>query len=127
MSHGRHLSRAYHRKYQGPGTSARGFVSGRYRSHQSLGIEREKVARFSFIMSIPAIFGATILILNDLFETPPASSEIMNLVAGTIIAFVSGYFAIIWLLDIVKKGKLQIFGYYCFAVSVFGLVWYFTR
>lgn len=93
----------------------------------SLGIEREKVARFSFIMSVPAIFGATILKLNDLIETPPISSEIVNLIAGTIVAFVSGYFAIIWLLNIVKKGKLQIFGYYCFIVSVSGLIWYFAR
>ena len=93
----------------------------------SLGIDREKVARFSFIMSVPAIFGATLLKLKDLFETPPASSEIVNLIVGTIIAFVSGYFAIIWLLDIVKKGKLQIFGYYCIAVSILGLLWYFTR
>lgn len=93
----------------------------------ALGIEREKVARFSFIMSVPAILGATVLKLKDLFETPPALSEILNLIVGTIVAFVSGYFAIIWLLDIVKKGKLQIFGYYCFAVSISGLLWYFLR
>jgi len=93
----------------------------------SLGIDREKVARFSFIMSVPAIFGATVLKLNDLIETPPASSDILNLIIGTIVAFVSGYFAIIWLLDIVKRGKLQIFGYYCFSVAVAGLLWYFLR
>ena len=93
----------------------------------SLGIEREKVARFSFIMSIPAVFGATILKLKDLMDTPLASSEILNLIVGTLVAFVSGYFAIIWLLDIVKKGKLQIFGYYCLVVSILGLLWYFMR
>ena len=93
----------------------------------SLGIEREKVARFSFIMSLPAIFGATILKLKDMMDFPPASSEILNLIVGTVVAFVSGYFAIIWLLDIVKKGKLQIFGYYCLVVSISGLIWYFTR
>ena len=84
-------------------------------------------ARFSFIMSLPAIFGATILKLKDMMDVPPASSEILNLIVGTVVAFVSGYFAIIWLLDIVKKGKLQIFGYYCLVVSISGLIWYFTR
>jgi undecaprenyl-diphosphatase len=78
-------------------------------------------------MSVPAILGATILKLNDLVATPPASSEIFNLVAGTIVAFISGYFAIIWLLDVVKKGKLQWFGYYCFIISISGLLWYFLR
>jgi undecaprenyl-diphosphatase len=93
----------------------------------SLGIEREKVARFSFIMSLPAIFGATILKLNDMLETPPASSDVLNLIVGTIVAFISGYFAILWLLDIVKRGKLQIFGYYCFSIAIAGLLWYFLR
>jgi len=93
----------------------------------SLGVEREKVARFSFIMSLPAVFGATILKLKDLIDAPAVSSGILNLIIGTIVAFVSGYFAIIWLLDIVKKGKLQLFGYYCLVLSISGLIWYFTR
>jgi undecaprenyl-diphosphatase len=93
----------------------------------ALGIDREKVAKFSFIMSVPAILGATVLKLNDLFATPPVLSEVVNLIAGTIVAFISGYLAIIWLLDIVKKGKLQWFGYYCFIISISGLLWYFLR
>ena len=93
----------------------------------ALGMDREKVAKFSFILSIPAILGATVLQLNDLAASPPSSTEIINLVAGTIVAFISGYFSIIWLLDVVKKGKLQWFGYYCFIIAVFGLLWYFLR
>jgi len=93
----------------------------------ALGIDREKVARFSFIMSIPAVMGAVILKLKDLMETGIDSSGILNYAAGTLVAFLSGYLAIIWLLDIVKKGKLQWFGYYCFLVSGIGLIWYFTR
>lgn len=93
----------------------------------ALGIERENVAKFSFILSIPAILGATILKLNDLFAAPPSSAEIVNLFVGTVVAFVSGYFAIIWLLDIIRKGKLQWFGYYCFTIALFGLIWYFMQ
>lgn len=51
---------------------------------------------------------------------PPGGAEIGGLIAGTVMAFISGYFSIIWLLDIVKKGKLQIFGYYCLVVAVLG-------
>jgi len=92
-----------------------------------LGINREKAARFSFIMSIPAVLGAVVLKIKDVLDATITSAEIINYAAGTIVAFISGYFAIIWLLDIVKKGKLQWFGYYCFSVSALGLVWYFTR
>ena len=88
-----------------------------------LKMDREKVARFSFLMSLPVIFGATLLKFKDLLDTPPASAEAGGLIAGTLTAFVSGYFAIIWLLDIVKKGKLQIFGYYCLIIAVLGLAW----
>jgi len=88
-----------------------------------LKMDREKVAKFSFLMSLPVIFGATLLKFKDLLDAPPANAEINGLVAGTLTAFISGYFAIIWLLDIVKKGKLQIFGYYCLVVALLGLVW----
>ncbi|MBN2423797.1 MAG: undecaprenyl-diphosphatase UppP [Calditrichaceae bacterium] len=89
------------------------------------GLNREKVARFSFLLSIPAILGAVVLKTNDLIKQPPSADELINLSAGTIVAFISGYFAIFWLLDIVKKGKLQWFGYYCFILAAAGITWYF--
>ena len=91
----------------------------------AFGINREKAARFSFILSIPAVLGATILKTKDLLSTPPAQTEILQIAIGALAAFISGYFAILWLLDIVKKGKLQWFGYYCFFISIIGFVWYF--
>jgi len=93
----------------------------------ALGLDREKVARFSFLMSIPAILGAVVLKINDLLAQPPSVSEMINIGTGTVAAFVSGYFAIILLLDIVKKGKLQWFGYYCYLVGGIGIAWYFLR
>ena len=93
----------------------------------ALGIDREKVAKFSFIMSIPAILGAVVLKLNDLIQSPPTASDIINIASGTIVAFISGYIAIILLLDVLKKGKLQWFGYYCFVVAASGLIWYIFK
>jgi len=91
----------------------------------AFGINREKAAKFSFILSIPAVLGATILKTKDLIATPPVQSEIAQLIIGAIAAFISGYFAIIWLIDLVKKGKLEWFGYYCFLISIIGFGWYF--
>jgi len=91
------------------------------------GIDREKVAPFSFIMSIPAVFGAVVLKVKDLMGVGIDSSALVNYAAGTFVAFISGYLAIMWLLDIVKKGKLQWFGYYCFLISAAGIIWYFTQ
>lgn len=92
-----------------------------------LGIDRETAARFSFIMSIPAILGAVVLKLSDLAETPLSSGELTNIIAGTIASVISGYYAIVLLMSIVKRGKLHWFGYYCFVVSGIGFAWYFLR
>ena len=89
-----------------------------------LGIDRETVARFSFIMSIPAILGAVVLQLGDLLATPPGKDEMLNLFAGTVASSISGYGAIILLLAIVRRGRLHWFGYYCFLLSALGFCWY---
>lgn len=86
------------------------------------GINRETAAKFSFIMSVPVIFGATLLKTFDLFENPIQTSELLLILVSTIASAISGYFAIIWLIAVIKKQKLDYFGYYCMAVSVIGLV-----
>lgn len=85
-----------------------------------LGINREVVARFSFIMSIPAIVGATVLQSRVLFEEPPPPEMLVNLGAGTVASAAAGYFAIVLLLDLVRRNRLQYFGYYCLAVALLG-------
>ncbi len=91
----------------------------------ALGIAREKIARFSFIMSIPAILGAAVLQFGALLENPPQSDVLLNLTAGTFMAAVSGYFAIKLLLDIIRRNRLQWFGYYCLLIATGGLLHHF--
>lgn len=86
----------------------------------AMGLNRELVARFSFIMSIPAILGAVVLQLPELLDSPPSTDSLVNLVAGTVMAALSGYFAIVLLLDIVRRNRLQYFGYYCLVVAFIG-------
>ncbi len=88
----------------------------------AMGVNRVTVARFSFIMSIPAILGAAVLQSRELIASPPAMSSMMTIGAGTIFSAISGYFAIIFLMDLVKKNRLQWFGYYCLCVSFIGVV-----
>lgn len=92
----------------------------------ALGVNREKVARFSFILSIPAIVGASLLQVTEMAQSNITGDEILQLLAGALSAFASGYFAIIWLLDLVKKGKLEWFAYYCWFIAAIGFTWYFV-
>lgn len=92
-----------------------------------LGINRETAAKFSFIMSIPAILGASVLKLSDMMTTPPTGDTVLNLMAGTVASFISGYLAIVLLMHIVRQGRLHWFGLYCFFVSAVGFIWYFLQ
>ncbi len=91
-----------------------------------LGINRETAARFSFIMSIPAILGAAVLNLGEIIKQPPAPGELVLLASGTVAAAGTGYLAIILLLDIIRKNRLQWFGYYCLAVAFTGLIFLYV-
>jgi len=90
-----------------------------------LGINRETVARFSFIMSIPAILGAVVLQSRDLLDNPPSADSLLVIGVGTIASAVCGYFAIILLLNVIRKNKLQYFGYYCLTLATCGLLYTF--
>ena len=91
-----------------------------------LGVNRETVARFSFIMSIPAILGAAVLNLGEVISQPPGAGQVIVLLAGTLAAAVTGYLAIILLLDIIRKNRLQYFGYYCLTVAAVGIFYLFA-
>ena len=78
-------------------------------------------------MSIPAILGAAVLQFKDILDTPPTSTEFFTFLAGGLMSAITGYMAIIWLIKIVERGRLQWFGYYCFAVGSLGIIWYFVH
>jgi undecaprenyl-diphosphatase len=88
-----------------------------------MGLNRETAAKFSFLLSVPVIAGATILEFKNVVAHPPAGAMIINFIAGTLVAYLSGLVAIKFLLSIIKKGKLEIFAYYCLAAGIFGVSW----
>lgn len=88
-----------------------------------LGIDRGKAARFSFLMVIPLILGkmAKDILDGDLSnETTP----ILALTLGFTTAFITGWFACIWMIKLVKSSQLKVFAYYCLAVGLISLISY---
>jgi len=84
------------------------------------GIERKTAARFSFLLSLPAIFGAQLLSLKDSIGTNAGFSEAA--LYGTVVSFITGYFALVLLLKIVNQGKFYMFAPYCWALGVLALL-----
>jgi undecaprenyl-diphosphatase len=91
-----------------------------------LGIDREKAARFSFLMVVPLIFGKIAKDIKDgAFESP--SIDVMPLALGFVFAFVTGLVACTWMIAIVKKSKLKYFSFYCFIVGVLAIGYTFIK
>ena len=72
-----------------------------------LGASREACAKFSFMLSTPIIFGATILKFNDM-----VAQFNMNLVVGIVTSAIFGIISIKFLLNYIKKNDFAVFAYY---------------
>lgn len=97
-----------------PGVSRSGITisAGLFR-----GLEREASARFSFLLSTPVIFGATLLEGRKLISN--AGNYDLNLfVAGFVTSGVTGFIAIKFLLYFLRKHPLNVFVYYRFVLAV---------
>ena len=84
-----------------------------------LGLDKEKAARFSFLMFIPAIIGATLFEAKDLSSLGP---DVGPAIVGTIVAALVGYTAIGLLLKLINKNKFSYFSYYCFALGIITII-----
>lgn len=73
------------------------------------GVDRQTAARFSFLLSIPAIGGAVLVQIPDLSSVQVAAADVA---VGVVAAFVSGLWAIRWLLRIVSTRGLTGFAVY---------------
>ena len=89
-----------------------------------LGIDREKAARFSFLMVLPLIFGSMAKSLLD-FKGIPEQLEIIPLTLGFFASLITGIFACKWMISLVKKSQLIYFSFYCFAVGGISLFYGF--
>lgn len=92
-------------------------------------LDRTAAGEYSFIISIPAILGAFVLGLKDYLELlkEGAISEMQSIkigvtLAGCLVAFVSGYFALFFLMKLIKKGRLEWFAFYLVPLGVLGMI-----
>ncbi len=86
-----------------------------------LGIDRRTAARFSFLLAIPVIAGATILKLDDLSLL--ANDLLSATIVGTVVSAIVGFICIKWLLAIIRRGHLSAFAYYCWAVGISTIIY----
>ena len=86
------------------------------------GLNRKTAADFSFLLSIPAIIGGAVFEIPDAIETGMAGLHWTSLVAGMLVAGMTGYFAIKLMLTAVKKKKLWGFAVYTAILGILVIV-----
>lgn len=84
------------------------------------GIDREKAAEFSFLLSIPAVLGANILQINS--GSYQNGYGLDTYFVGFIFSFLSGVFAIKTVISALKKKNFKFFGFYCIFVGIVVLI-----
>src|SRR5262249_25634440 len=92
-----------------------------------LGLSRAWAVGFSLLIAFPAILGATVMELKDFDPSTLTATRAAQTVAATIVAGAVGYAAIIWLVKIVRAGRMWFFSVYlailAIAVLAVGLTW----
>jgi undecaprenyl-diphosphatase len=98
-----------------PGTSRSGITitAGRY-----LGLDRDAAARFSFLLLIPIVAGATVFKAAEAISEGLPDGVVGPMIVGTIAAAVSGYLAIAFLLRLVRTTSYRPFVYYRYVAGV---------
>ncbi len=86
------------------------------------GFSREEAVRFSFLMSIPAILGACVTELPDLFSEGMAENMLVPVIVGAVVAAVVGFFAIKLLQYISKNKGFAVFSVYSVIIGVVAIV-----
>ena len=89
-----------------------------------LGLKRQSAATFSFLLAIPAIAGASVLQLKDIYDAGgKTTTEPWLLVLGALIAFGVGWVSLAWLVKWIEKGKLHLFAYWVIPLGFLLVVW----
>jgi undecaprenyl-diphosphatase len=86
-----------------------------------LGNKKEEIARFSFLMVLVPVVGANLLELKS-GSVQAIGSGPGIIILGFISAFIAGYFACKWMVELVKKSKLTWFAVYCAAAGILSLL-----
>jgi len=87
-----------------------------------LGLNRESAARFSFLLSIPAILASGLLSAYQAIKYVN-TTDVLNIIVATVVSAISGYFAIDFLINYLKKNNTYLFIFYRIALGIIILIY----
>jgi len=91
------------------------------------GLSGSFAVRFSLLLSIPAVLGATIVTIFRAFSAGVDFGLLPTYLAGFVVAAGVGYFAIQFLRRLMSKGNIGYFSYYCWIIGLVTIIWSLFR
>ena len=88
----------------------------------ALGFDRTFAVRYSFLLSLPAVVGATLLKVIDVVKDGIDTTLLPIYLVGMVVAGVVGYFSIQLVNLLAQKNKFGKFAYYCWAIGLVAIV-----
>lgn len=92
-------------------------------------LKSEDAINYAFLLFIPIALGTGVLEVVELINGKLILSEqelVLNLI-GVIVSFIVTYFALKWILKLIKKGKLHYFSFYCFLIGIAAIIMFFIK
>ena len=89
----------------------------------ALGMSGKNAAKFSFLLAIPVISGAGLLLAFN-SQSNITLIPLTSLIMAFLSSFIVGYICLKWLLSLLESGKFYFFGYYCFLIGLIVLLFF---
>lgn len=86
------------------------------------GLDRKTAAEYSFLLSIPAVLGASLLELVDIVKGGQMGTDWLFYLVGIVAAAVAGIFAIRFFISLLVNNKLRYFSIYCWMVGILVII-----
>jgi undecaprenyl-diphosphatase len=87
-----------------------------------LGMKQETALRYSFLLYIPVSVGGVILGLSDLLQDPRLSELFLPYSIAFLLSLIASYFSLKWFMNIMARGDLKYFSYYCLIAGALVLI-----
>ncbi|MFS0671986.1 undecaprenyl-diphosphate phosphatase [Ornithinibacillus sp. 179-J 7C1 HS] len=87
-----------------------------------LGMKQETALRFSFLLYIPVSLGVGLLSAKDIVTDPQLNTFMIPYLIAFIASIIATYFSLKWFMNIMAKGNLKYFAFYCFIIGVIALL-----
>ncbi|MFC2949934.1 undecaprenyl-diphosphate phosphatase [Virgibacillus sediminis] len=87
-----------------------------------VGMKQETALRFSFLLYIPVSLGITVLSFTDIVTDPNFDTLMIPYIIAFMASIIASYFALKWFINIMARGNLKYFAFYCFIVGFLVIV-----